>query len=304
MRTWNSVATTQDSPVDVPLQAPEVSVPQLVTGYSIEATPKQLESVASLANLLPAGTSVYVPFLPKADFADTVVACRRIAAEGLRPVPHVAVRAVPSLGMLSENFRMLADEGVDSLLLIAGDRRQAAGPFQSTLAVFDSGLLQRYGFDKVGVAGHPEGHPDAGDDVLMDALRRKARYAADTGTEMWIVTQFAFSAEPLVNWLDRLRARGIQLPVRAGLPGPAKVQTLLRYAAQCGIGGSARMLARRPDALTRLLGRWTPDDMLAMLARSATFRGEQMTGVHIFPFGGFMQSVEYFNALSADAARR
>lgn len=304
MRTWNSVAVTQESSVDMPLQAPEVSVPQLVSGWSIEATPKQLESVASLAGLLPAGTSVYVPFLPKADFANTVAACRRIAAEGLRPVPHVAVRAVPSLGMLSENFRMLADEGVGSLLLIAGDRRQAAGPFQSTLAVFDSGLLQRYGFDNVGVAGHPEGHPDAGGVALMDALRKKARYAADTGTAMWIVTQFGFAAEPLVRWLDHLRAGGIELPVRVGLPGPARVQTLLRYAAQCGIGGSARMLARRPDALTRLLGRWTPDDMLATLARSATFRPEQLAGVHIFPFGGLMQSAEYFNALSSDAGQR
>lgn len=275
---------------------------ELVTGFSIEATPRQLES-ASLAAVLPAGTEVYVPFLPRAALADTAAACRKLSSRGFCPIPHVAARAIGSRAELDAHLRELADDGVDSLLLIAGDRDRPSGPFPSTLAVFDSGVLERYGFRNIGVAGHPEGHPVAGDDLLLEALRRKARYAEETGSAVWAVTQFAFSAEPLIGWLDRLRAAGIRLPVRPGLPGPAKVQTLLRYAAQCGIGASARMLARRPDALTRLLGRWTPYDVLAQLAQRAGSGGDEIAGVHVFPFGGLMQSIEYFNALRDDAGQ-
>jgi methylenetetrahydrofolate reductase (NADPH) len=304
MRTSYSVAVTPESAAVAPVDSRDVSVPQLVAGFSIEATPKQLACTEGLGRTLPAGTGVYVPFLPRAKPADTAAACRLLSAQGLRPVPHVAARAIASRRQLDAHLRELADNGVDSLLLIAGDRDRAAGPFASTLAVFDSGVLERYGFRNIGVAGHPEGHPAADGEALVAALRRKAEYADETGSAMWVVTQFAFSAEPLIAWLERLRSAGVQLPVRPGIPGPAKVQTLLRYAAQCGIGASARMLARRPDTLTRLLGRWTPYDMLAALARHAGNGDDEIAGVHIFPFGGLMQSVEYFNALRNDAGQR
>jgi methylenetetrahydrofolate reductase (NADPH) len=204
---------------------------------------------------------------------------------------------MPSRVSLSRHLANLADVGADSVLLIAGDRARPAGPFASTLEVLGSGLLQRYGFHNLGIAGHPEGHPVVDGDTLADALRRKAEYALDTGSMMWIVTQFVFSAEPVTRWLDRLRADGIRLPVRVGLPGPAKAQTLLRYAAQCGIGASSRMLARRPDALMRLLGRWTPDELLPTLARQVTERRQALDGIHVFPFGGLEQSIDYFSAL-------
>lgn len=271
---------------------------QLVEGFSIEATPRQLESAGTLATLLPAGTSVYVPYLPRSSVADTVRACRQLAAEGLRPVPHVTARAAASREKLDEQLARLAEAGASSLLLIAGDRRRPAGPFKSTLEVFDTGLLQAHGFSDIGVAGHPEGHPAADAQTLMDALHRKAAYADDTGAAMWVVTQFAFSADPVIDWLERLRAEGIHLPVRIGVPGPAKAQTLLRYALQCGVGASSRMLARRPNAVTRLLGRWTPEAMLPPLARyRAESPAARIAGVHVFPFGGLLKSVDFFSTL-------
>ena len=182
--------------------------------------------------------------------------------------------------------------------MIAGDRRRPAGPFKSTLEVFDTGLLQAHGFNDIGVAGHPEGHPVADAQTLMDALHRKAAYARDTGAAMWIVSQFAFSAAPVIGWVEQLRSEGVELPVRIGLPGPAKPQTLLRYALQCGVGASSRMLARRPDAVTHLLGRWTPEAMLPALARfQAESPAAGIAGVHVFPFGGLLKSVDFFTTL-------
>lgn len=274
-----------------------MSLRQLVEGYSIEATPRQLENADSLTSL-PRGTSIYVPYLPRGSVADTVQACRRLTGAGFRPVPHVTARAAASREKLDEQLAMLSEAGASALLLIAGDRRRPAGPFRSTLDVLDTGLLQAHGFHDVGVAGHPEGHPVADAQSLMDALHRKSRYAGETGTRMWIVTQFAFSADPVISWLGRLRQGGIELPVRIGVPGPAKAQTLLRYALQCGIGASSRMLGRRPDAVSQLLGRWTPEAMLRPLARyKAESPGAQIAGIHVFPFGGLLRSVDFLTSL-------
>jgi methylenetetrahydrofolate reductase (NADPH) len=297
MRTSIPVATTRDVS-DEQAGASELSVvSRLVSGFSIEATPQQLESAGRLDACLPAGTRVYVPYLPRAALARTVAASRRLVGQGLRPVPHLAARALPSRARLSRHLANLADVGADSLLLIAGDLAHPAGPFANTLDILDTGLLQRHGFTSLGIAGHPEGHPFADADTLKEALRRKAEYALETGSMMWIVTQFVFSAEPVVKWLDAMRAGGVRLPVRVGLPGPARPRTLLRYAAQCGIGASSRILARRPDALMRLLGRWTPDELLPVFARQATECLNALDGIHVFPFGGLKQSIDYFNAL-------
>ncbi len=49
-----------------------------------------------------------------------------------------------------------------------------------------------------------------------------------------VVTQFAFDADTVLAWLDGLRTRGIAVPVLVGVPGPASITRLLRYAAMCG----------------------------------------------------------------------
>ncbi len=285
--------------VSILADAPDpMSLRPLVEGFSIEATPRQLQRAGSLASLLPPGTCVYVPYLPRSSMADTVRACRRLTAEGFRAVPHVTARAATSRAKLDEQLARLAEAGATALLLIAGDRRRPAGPFRSTLEILDTGLLQAHGFCDVGIAGHPEGHPVADARALLDALHRKRAYAAETGTRMWIVTQFAFSADPVIGWLGTLRQEGIELPVRIGVPGPAKAQTLLRYALQCGIGASSRLLARRPDAGMHLLGRWTPEAMLPPLARyKAESTGAAISGIHVFPFGALKKSIDFFENL-------
>lgn len=292
----HNVAATRTLPAEAGAADYSTALHRLVSGFSIEATPKQLEGAASLAGLLPPGTRIYVPWLPRAAVAEAVRACRELVADGFEPVPHLAARAIGSRAKLEGHLGRFADAGARAVLLIAGDRRRAAGPFASTLAVLDTGLLERYGFHELGVAGHPEGHPVTDEPALMQALRRKQEYASRTGSTLWIVTQFAFTAAPVTEWLDRLHAEGIDLPVRIGMPGPARPQTLLRYALQCGVGSSSRMLTRRPDAVARLLGRWTPDAMLPPLAYHAA-GNRQVVGLHVFPFGGLLRSIDFFTKL-------
>jgi methylenetetrahydrofolate reductase (NADPH) len=204
---------------------------------------------------------------------------------------------------LAEWLERMRDAGADAILLIAGDRRQPAGAFHDTLDVLDTGLVEGSGFRRIAVAGHPEGHAKASDEALITALRRKAAWARETDSEIRIVTQFAFSAAPVIDWYARMSAENIGIPLRIGLPGPAKTQTLLRYAAQCGVGASARMLMRRPGTVSRLLSRWSPQEMIESLADGLPERrGMPVEGVHVFPFGGLSRTIEMFGALGSHAA--
>jgi len=274
----------------------------LLANFSIEATARQVETAGELMGRLAPGTEVYVPFLPGSTFTDNLPACRMLKEMGLRPVPHLAARAVSGPAELDGGLALFAEAGVDTMLLIAGDLPRQAGVFANTLDVLETGLLAHHGIRRLGVAGHPEGHPAADQGELERALHIKTDYARETGTEIWAVTQFIFDAGAFTAWDSRLQEAGVDLPVRAGLPGPAKIRTLLSYAMQCGVGASARMLSRRPSA-AKLLGRWTPDDTVHDLAawRLASPQS-RLQGLHFFPFGGLGAALEWISEARLRAA--
>ena len=265
---------------------------ELAVGASVEVTPRQLPAADALARLLPRGATVYIPFPPKARRGQTIEACARLLEAGMQPVAHLPARSLEGARELAAWLRGLADVGVDSLMLVAGDGTPK-GPFPDTLGVLDSGLLGEFGFRRLGITAYPEGHPAIADDALERALWYKAEYAAETGTEMWIVTQFVFSPEPALAWLGRLRDVGPRLPVRVGMPGPAKASTLVAYAARCGVGVSAKALSRRP-AVARMLGGWSPNAVVRGLARErARDPKTPLAGIHLYTFGGLTATAEW-----------
>ena len=294
----SAVQHTSVSPV-TPAAATDM-VGHLAATASIEMTPRQVLSAPSMADLLPSGSTVYVPLLSGADRDQSVAACRELVAQAMRPVAHLPARAVPSRAALNEWLGGLRAVGVDSLLLIAGDGDKPAGPFHNTLDLLDSGLLEHYGFRRLAIAGHPGGHPVASDQALREALAIKQAYAAEHGCEMWMVTQFVFAAEPALRWLDAIRNAAGPLPIWIGLPGPSKLRTLLAFAAQCGLGSSARMLMRRPDA-ARLVRGWSPEPLLRELAASRAVEGAASPGgVHLYPFGGVRRCTDWLRELHAE----
>ena len=267
-----------------PAESPSGEPRELAAGASVELAPRQLRDDAYLTEHLPVGTEVYVPFPPKAHWHETVAACRRLLALRLVPVPHLAARSVRDAAALDARLAQLADAGVDSLLLIAGDAAQPVGPYRDACAVLETGKLLEHGFRRVGLAAHPEGHPKASAADLAAALMRKREYAAATGTDIWLVTQFVFAAAPAIEWLEGLH--GIGVPVRVGLPGPAQLRTLIAFAVRCGAGASMKALTRRPD-IVRLFGSWSPDEPLRDLAAyRAAQPASPLAGIHLFAFGG------------------
>lgn len=274
----------------------------LLAGASYEALPQWVTTQPSLGALLPAGAQVYLPYHANADFQDTVVAAAVLAAAGLRPVPHFPVRTIASRQQATERLAALAFAGADTLLLIAGDQDRPAGPFESTLDMLETGFLAEYGFYGLGVAGHPQGHRRIPDAELARALALKKDYATATGTQMWVVSQFLLSAESGFDWLYRMRDALDPLPIRIGLPGPTGLRTLLSYAARCGIGASAKFLARQAG-VTRLLGGWSPEAMIHELVDGRlSADGALFTGLHFYPFGNVAYCAEWVADLGARSA--
>ena len=282
---------------------PEAWRRKLAAGASIELAPRQL-AAAPLERLRP-GTEVYVPHPPNAAWRDSVAACRHLAATRLTPVPHLTARGIESIRDLDERLAQLTDAGVYKLLLIAGDRARPAGPFQDTLAVLDSGRLTAHGIARLSCAAHPERHAHANAEALQAALNHKIEYARQTHSELTLVTQFAFTPQPILAWLAAFEGPDdVPLRVHVGLPGPAKLATLIRFAARCGIGASAKVLTHHPDVV-RLLGPWSPDGLMdALVEHLAQTPASALAGIHLFPFGGLASSCDWLRrqrALDGDA---
>ena len=272
---------------------------ELVRHASVELSPRQLVSTGPLTDYLSRGTRVYIPSVPGVAWRETMAACQRLSAEGMLPVPHLPARLMKSAEQLDDRLGKLAEAGVDELLLVAGDHTRAAGPYQDTLDVLDSGKLVEHGLRRLGVTAYPEGHPLAARGELEAALSHKIDYANATDTEMWIVTQFTFASAPAIAWLRAMRDRGCPLPVYIGLPGPARLRTLLAYAARCGVSASARALTRQPSVI-RLLKSWSPDDVLQGLAQyRVESPGTTLAGIHLFTFGGLPPTSRWLSANGA-----
>ena len=279
----------------------EAAIVDFVQTYSVETTPAESARRASYREELPAGTRVYITAIAGAPFADTVATAKRLRAEGLVPVPHITARGVKDRGDLDERLRALvAEAGADEALLIAGDLVEPAGVYGDTVQLLETGLFDRHGFRRLGLAGHPEGSRAIGEARLAEALRRKNAFAARTDAALHLVTQFTFEAAPLIAWDKAIRAAGNRLPVHAGIPGPATLKSLLNYARLCGIGPSTRALTRHAGGIARLLTVWQPGAIVAALAR---YRAEDpacgIVQPHFYPLGGLARTARWVEALRA-----
>jgi len=248
---------------------------------------------------------VFLPWIPGVDPMDLVGAAAMVRRAGLVAVPHVGARHVESSAQLGRLATRLAEEaGVDRILLIGGDRVHPAGPYDSSLAVMQSGVFQRIGITRMAIAGFPEGNPNIPEPALEEALRAKANFASSAGVQLSIITQFCFAAQPIVAWLRRIRAQGIGNPVRIGLAGPASLVTLARYAVRCGIGNSLHVLTEHPS-FARLLTEKGPEPIIRDIAAQAGLEKDGrlplgVAGLHFFVFGGFGKTVDWINAQRSD----
>lgn len=272
----------------------------LVGRASIEVTARDQAVVDAVSDAFPRGIDVHVTFLPDDKYEAVVNVAARLRQAGYNPVPHLTARNFASADALNDHLARLADRaGITRVLAISGDVDRPRGPFAETLQMLQTGLLQRHGVNSILVAGHPEGHPAVSEPVMSAAIKSKFSYARAEGLDIQIVTQFAFEAEPIRAWIARMRAAGVDAPVRIGVAGPASTTSLIRFATRCGIGNSLRALRKQGARLGKLLTETKPDDLLRELA--AGFDAPAMApigGVHVYMFGGIAKTGKWRSNLT------
>ena len=264
-------------------------------GYSIEVMPRTAEKVEDFRAILPKGTRVYIAHIDGTPIEEMVATAKRIGAEGFDVMPHFPARIIKDRATLTDWVARYKDVGVHQGLLLAGGVPQPVGDFATSMQLLETGAFT--GFDRLHVAGHPEGNkdidPDGSDKMVMEAARWKSAFSERTDAQMAMATQFCFEAGPVIDWVNRL-AEGIKLPVHIGVAGPAKLQTLIKFAIACGVGASLRVLQKRAMDVTKLLLPYEPTEFVADLAaHKAKNPGFGIEQVHFFPLGGIKTNAQW-----------
>lgn len=275
-------------------------ISELLRGYSIELPPGNPKVVDAASDRLDPGTVVSLTWIPGSNPMTMIAPAAKLRKGGHFPMPHVAARHIESATQLEDlTLRLAGEAGVDRVLMIGGDRSKPAGPYDSSLAVMQTGVLQKAGILRMAVAGFPEGNPHIAENTLQDALASKVEFARNNGIRLSIVTQFAFKAEPIVLWLRQIRKRGIDVEVRVGLAGPARLMTLALYAVKCGIGNSLHVLTENPSFATALVDKG-PEPIIREIASSMSDVGPGQLGIaafHFYVFGGFKRTLDWIDSV-------
>ena len=278
-------------------------------GFSIEVMPRTAEKIKDFRQILPSGTRVYIAHIEGTPINDMVATARRISDEGFPVMPHFPARIVKDRKTLAEWIARYRNEaGVEQALVLAGGISKPQGDFESSMQLLETGEFGKAEFKRLHVAGHPEGNrdidPDGSNSNVDAAIRWKQAFSETSNAEMAIATQFMFDPQPAIKWADNLKKSGINLPVHIGIAGPAKLQTLIKFAVACGVGPSLKVLQRRALDVTKLIMPYEPNEMLDCLAGHKSKHPESnIANVHFFPLGGIMATAKWVMQNGGDSDR-
>lgn len=270
-------------------------ISSIIEGYSLEMTGKDVPGLLEAKRSIPAGTRINVTFLGNENLEMRLTAASAVRDLGFVPVPHISARRLSSQYQFEEYLDALQQAGAsENVFIIGGDPVKPEGPYSDSCGLIRSGLLTKYGVKHVGVAGYPEGHPDINHEKLWDSLAEKTTLLNDQGLKSSIVTQFAFDTDPVIDWIDNLRAMGISSEIRVGTPGPAGVRRLLGFARRFGIGANAMIAKKYGFSLTNLMGTAGPDKFVTELSeRLATSTTAGPVKLHFYTFGGLQATSDW-----------
>lgn len=272
---------------------------RLIDGWSIEVLPRTAAKIADFRQLLPSGTQVFLAHVDGTPLEDMVSTARRLAREGFSVTPHIPARSIENRLVLRDLIEKYQGEAnVTHALLLAGGAMSPRGEFADTFDLIETGLFDSARFKQLHIAGHPEGNRDiqanSGHELIDSALLRKQTFRERTDCSIVISTQFAFDANTIITWSRRISELGVDLPIHIGLAGPAKLQTLIKYAITCGVGPSLKVLQKRAMDVRRLLLPYEPTELALELERfKQTNSSSLIEQFHLFPLGGIEAAVTW-----------
>jgi len=240
---------------------------------------------------IPAGQTVTVTASPVKGLGPTLDLACRLAGHGYRVVPHLAARSVVDDVHLAEIVARLRECGVGDVFVPGGDAAHPVGRFDSALVLLERLAEMGSPFAQVGITGYPESHPKISDDVTIQAMWDKRRFAT------YIVSNVCFDPARLAAWITRIRARGVGLPLHIGLAGPVERSRLVRMAAVAGASESARFITRHPGWILRfwLPGGYSPDRFLDRAATALSDPAAGVAGLHLFTFNQLQPAARWLS---------
>ena len=168
-------------------------------------------------------------------------------ASELLPVAHLCCAAHRRRDLVDLLARYRA-EGVDNVLALRGDppldAAEALPEGDLRYAAELVALVREVGDFAVGVAVHPEGHPESNGDVTLDLDHAAAKLAAAD----YAITQFFFRMEDYLRLVDGLAARGVDKPVIPGIMPIDRVGQVRRMAEMSGTNLPPELAARLEEA--------------------------------------------------------
>lgn len=257
-------------------------ISQLLAEPRLELMP--FESFEEQIEHVPDGAKIAITTSPTLGLEATIEQTEKATARGYEIVPHIAARYVRDTAHLEEIARRLTDAGVTDIFVPGGDREEPAGEFDSAYALLSTLDDLDYSFDEVGITGYPEGHEFLDDATLAESMSKKEPYAT------YIVTQLCYDPDTVIEWVEDIRDRGVELPVEVGIPGVMKYQRLLDISQKVGVGDSVRFLRKTSGILgfVRQLvgsrGKYTPDSLVDGLVPYVDDADYNIRGVHIYTF--------------------
>ena len=279
------------------------NISKLIKNFSIEVMPRTLGKLENIENLWPKKTRVYIAHLEGTTIEDMLVTAKKIKSASFIPMPHFPARIIKDNKVLEDWINRYSEIGVKEALLLAGGVDRPLGNLSNSMELLSTGLFEKYGFERLHVAGHPEGNKDIdpnGSDInVMNALKWKQDYSKDTNAKISIATQFLFESKPVIDWANKILSNGITLPINVGIAGPAKLQTMIKFAIACGVGPSLRVLERRAKDITKLLFPFEPTNILTELADyKESNPNTNIEGIHFFPLGGIEKSSDFIKNIN------
>ena len=272
----------------------------LLEGFSIEVMPRTAAKITNFESIVPNNTNIYIAHLEGTPISDMLQTASNIKKAGFPIVPHFPARIIKDKATLENWISRYSSIGIDKALVLAGSSKKPIGEFSNSMELLDTGLFEKYGFTEIFCAGHPEGNKDidvnGSDKNLIEALRWKQDFSRKTNIKLSITTQFCFEIKPIIEWEQKLSKAKIDLPINIGIAGPAKLQTMIKYALLCGVGPSIRVLEKRAKDLTQLILPYTPGNFLEEIVAYKMLNQESnIKFLHFFPLGGITNTTDYIN---------
>ncbi len=228
---------------------------------------------------VPKDVTITVTASPRRGMPATVLLAVALARLGYTAIPHLSARMIRDRVELGQILEALKAAGIDNVFVVAGDAKEPAGEFGDALALL-AALPPDHGLAEIGVTGYPESHPFIHDDMTIQAMWDKRRFAD------YIVSNMSFDPDTVRRWVERVRRRGVELPIYVGMAGVADPARLLRLSTKIGIGESARFLRGHPSWLARMFrpGGYDPGRFVNALSSDFAQTDRRIAGLHIFTF--------------------